>query len=93
MIRRAGLDPDDVTLSAWVDFAWAEIVGEAPLMANPFEYRQNMYELFWNGNTPTQREDKDGKEGTAVLTPQSALDQLKAVREQAQKLRQESQAS
>jgi len=76
-----------------VEFAWTEIVSEAPIMANPGEYRTMMYELFWHGNAPVQREGGDGKEGSTNLTPQKAQDDLKALVEQARKLREEQQSS
>jgi hypothetical protein len=76
-----------------VEFAWTEIVSEAPIMANPGEYRTLMYEVFWHGNTPAQRESSDGKAGSAHLTPQQAQDDLKALVKQAERLRAEQQSS
>jgi len=70
-----------------VDFAWNELVSNAPMMANPAEYHTMMYELFWNGNAPQQRTTADGKPGSAKTVPKKALDDMNALFEEAKKLR------
>lgn len=59
------------------------------MMANAAEYQTTIYELFWNGNAPTQMETADGKAGKSVTTPKAELDKLAEMREMARKLREQ----
>jgi hypothetical protein len=56
-------------------------------MASPSEYQTFMYEVFWNGNIPTERETAEGKPGSTMMTPKKALDDLDALFAEAKKLR------
>jgi hypothetical protein len=61
-------------------------------MANPGEYQTMMYEFFYNGNLPKQRQAADGKQGTTSMVPQKALDELAALNAQAKERRAQREA-
>lgn len=65
-----------------MDVAWSELVNGAPMMANPSEYHTMMFEMFWHGNMPKERNDSSGKKASAKAVPKKALDELAALMEE-----------
>lgn len=53
-------------LGDWVAAAWSSVLDDAPLLANPSEYRTMMYEAFWEGKQPKSRPQSGqrGKRGS-----------------------------
>jgi hypothetical protein len=41
-----------VTISDWASVAWTVVSDQAPLMANPFEYREALWSILYKGEDP-----------------------------------------
>ena len=39
-----------------MDAAWALIMRQTPMMANPFEYRETLWDLLWEGERPAVKQ-------------------------------------
>lgn len=48
----AGLDPATITIAHWVPIAWTVVSDQAPVMANPFEYREALWTILYKGEQP-----------------------------------------
>lgn len=71
-----------MTLGDWCDAAWSALLEEAPMMSNPFEYREMMYDAFWLGKQPKPRKDppkgRTGKHGERTPPPRPSRGPSKA---------------
>ena len=67
----AGLDPATITIEHWVPIAWTVISDQAPVMANPFEYRDALWSILYKGEqpAPTRRPDPPSRDAKGRLRP------------------------
>jgi len=48
--------------------AWAYIMDNAPVMSNPFEYRQSLWEILYEGERPKARDTNPRAASKALTT-------------------------
>jgi len=83
------LNPEKVTVGDWCDVAWAYLMENTPMMANPFEYRETMWGLLYEGETPrTQAAQprKPGEKREVRALGRGDAQRLDAMRDQLQAL-------
>lgn len=50
-----------MTVRDWCDVAWALAIRDTPALANPFEFREMMYKLIYEGVMPEKVKEQSAK--------------------------------
>lgn len=76
-------------MSDWADVAWAYVMRNTPVMANPAEYRDLLWQALYVGELTTEQKAKiaakapeRAKASLGKPTPKAALDEFAALQEQ-----------
>jgi hypothetical protein len=73
----AGYDPDEMLIDDWCDVAWQYLLGTAPMMAAPSEYRDALWSVLHDGKPPKQKPktpepvDRDGRRRSRRALPRA----------------------
>lgn len=67
----AGYDPDEMMIDDWCDVAWGYILEQTPMMANPHEYRQTLWAILHDGETPPPKTPQPTSRGPRKALPRA----------------------